>query len=43
MLIYESGYPIKNGFPEIQLSAWLPVTWNDVAAVISIQSDSQIF
>ena len=40
---YESGYPIKNGFPEIQLSAWLPVTWNDVAAVISIQSDSKYF
>ena len=40
---YESGYPTKNGFPEIQLSAWLPVAWNDVAAVISIQSDSKYF
>ena len=40
---YESGYPTKNGLPEIQLSAWLPVAWNDVAAVISIQSDSKYF
>ena len=40
---YESGYPIEKGFSEIQLSAWLPVDWNDVAAVISIQSDSKYF
>lgn len=40
---YENGYPTKNGFSEIQLSAWLPVGWNDVAAVISIQSDSKYF
>lgn len=40
---YESGYPTKNGFQEIQLCAWLPVTWNDVAAVISIRSDSEYF
>lgn len=40
---YESGYPTEKGFPEIQLSAWLPVAWNDVAAVISIRSDSKYF
>ena len=40
---YETGYPTKSGLPEIQLSAWLPVDYNDVAAVISIQSDSKYF
>ena len=40
---YDSGYPTKNGFPEIQLSAWLPVDYNDVAAVISIHSNSKYF
>ena len=40
---YDSSYPAKNGFPEIQLSAWLPVDYNDVAAVISIHSNSKYF
>ena len=40
---YETGYPTKSGLPEIQLSAWLPVDYNDVAAVISIRSDSTYF
>lgn len=40
---YETGYPTRNGFSEIQLSAWLPVHINDVAALISIRSDSEYF
>lgn len=40
---YETGYPTKSGLPEIQLSAWLPVDYTDVAAVISIRSDSTYF
>lgn len=40
---YDTGYPTKSGFPEIQLSVWLPVDYNDVAAVISIRSDSKYF
>ena len=40
---YETGYPTRNGFSEIQLSAWLPVDYNDVAALISIRSDSEYF
>ena len=40
---FESGYPTKNRSPEIYLSAWLPVGWNDVAALISIRADSIYF
>lgn len=38
---YEGGYPTQNGFHEIQLSAWFPDDRHEVAAVISIQSDSR--
>lgn len=37
---YESGYPRQNGYRHIWLAAWLPDDRNDIAAVISIQSNS---
>ena len=40
---YESGYPRENGYRQIWLAAWLPVSPNDIAAAISIQSNSRYF
>lgn len=40
---FKSGYPTNNKFPEIYLSAWLPIAYNDVAAIIAMRSDSKYF
>ena len=40
---YGSGYPTKNGFHEIQLSAWLPEGLNGISVVISIPKGSIYF
>ena len=40
---FKSGYPTNNRSPEIYLSAWLPIAYNDVAAIIAMRSDSKYF
>lgn len=40
---YESGYRKVNGYRQIWLAAWLPEDRNDIAAVISIQSNTIFF
>ena len=37
---YESSYPKENGYYDIWLAAWIPIDRNEIAAVISIQSNS---
>ena len=40
---YGSGYPKENGYYNIWLAAWIPIDRNEIAAVISIQSNSRYF
>ena len=40
---YESGYEKENNYRQIWVAAWLPAARNEIAAVISIQSNSRYF
>ena len=40
---YESGYQKENGYHPIWISAWIPPTHNEIAAVIAVRSDSRYF
>ena len=40
---YEGGYPRENGYHQIWIAAWLPDDRNEIAAVISVRSNSRYF
>lgn len=40
---YESGYEKENGYHQIWIAAWLPAARSEIAAVISVRSNSKYF
>ena len=40
---YEGGYEKENGYSQLWIAAWLPDDLNEIAAVISVRSNSRYF
>ena len=40
---YEGGYGKENGYSQLWIAAWLPDDLNEIAAVISVRSNSRYF